>query len=221
MNKTIIIRNEVEADYQIVEDITRKAFYNLYVPGCNEHYLAHVMRSHKDFVPELDLVIELDNQIIGNIMYTKAKLVDEAGAEKEILTFGPVCIIPEYQRKGYGKMMMEHSFEKAAALGYDVIVIFGNPDNYVSRGFKSCKKYNVCMENGTFPSPMMVKELKPDALDGRKWVYYESPVMNIDEAAAARFDEDLEKMEKKVQPSQEVFYIHSHSVIQDFNQAEE
>ena len=220
MNKTITIRNEIEADYQRVEDITRRAFYNLYVPGCNEHYLVHVMRTHKDFVPELDLVIEADNQIIGNIMYTKAKLVDEAGKEKEILTFGPVCIMPEYQRMGYGKMLLEHSFEKAAALGYDVIVIFGNPDNYVSRGFKSCKKYNVCMENGIFPSPMMVKELKPDALDGRKWVYHDSPVMNIDEEAAARFDDGLEKMEKKIQPSQEVFYIHSHSVIQEINQAE-
>ena len=214
MNKTIIIRNEVEADYRRVEEITRQAFYNLYVPGCNEHYLVHVMRTHKDFVPELDLVIEADNQIIGNIMYTKAKLVDEAGDEKENLTFGPVCILPEYQRMGYGKMLLEHSFEKAAALGYYVIVIFGNPDNYVSRGFKSCKKYNVCMENGAFPSAMMVKELKPDALDGRKWVYYDSPVMNIDEEAAARFDDGLEKMEKKVQPSQEVFYINSHSVIQ-------
>ena len=221
MNKRITIRNEAEADYRRVEDITRRAFYNLYVPGCNEHYLVHVMRAHKDFVPELDFVIEADNQIIGNIMYTKAKLVDEAGAEKEILTFGPVCIEPEYQRMGYGKMLLEHSFVKAAALGYDVIVIFGNPDNYVSRGFKSCKKYNVCMENGIYPSPMMVKELKPDAMDGRTWVYHDSPVMNIDEEAAARFDEGLQKMEKKYQPSQEVFYIHSHSVIQEISQAEE
>jgi len=214
MNRMIKIRNEEKTDYRIVEEITRKAFYNLYVPGCNEHYLVHVMRSHEDFLPELDLVIEADNQIIGNIMYTKAKLVDEAGKEKEILTFGPVCILPEYQRMGCGKMLMEYSFEKAEALGYDVIVIFGNPDNYVSRGFKSCKKYNVCLENGAFPSPMMVKELKPGVLDGRKWVYHDSPVMNIDEEAAARFDEGLEKMEKKYQPSQEVFYIHSHSVIQ-------
>lgn len=221
MNKTITIRNEVEADYRRVEEITRQAFYNLYVPGCNEHYLVHVMRTHKDFVPALDFLIEADNQVIGNIMYTKAKLVDEAGNEKEILTFGPLCILPEYQRMGYGKMLLEYSFEKAAALGYDVIVIFGNPDNYVSRGFKSCKKYNVCMENGIFPSPMMVKELKPDALDGRKWVYHDSPVMNIDEEAAARFDDGLEKMEKKIQPSQEVFYIHSHSVIQELTQAEE
>lgn len=213
MNKRIKIRNEIDADYERVEEITRKAFYNLYIPGCNEHYLVHVMRSHEDFLPELDFVIELNNQIIGNIMYTKAKLVDESGEEKRILTFGPVCILPEYQRMGYGKKLMEHSFVQAAALGYDVIVIFGNPGNYVSSGFRSCKKHNICLENGAFPSAMMVKELQPEVLDGRKWVYYDSPVMNIDEQEAERFDERLEKMEKKFQPSQEEFYIHSHSVI--------
>lgn len=214
MNNNIKIRNEEETDYDRVEEITRKAFWNLYHPGCNEHYLVHIMRSHEDFVPELDLVIEVDNQIIGNIMYTKAKLVDESGEEKEILTFGPVCILPEYQRRGYGRMLMEHSFEQAVALGYDVMVIFGNPSNYVSRGFKSCKKYNICLENGTYPAAMMVKELKPEALDGRKWVYYQSPVMQIDEQEAERFDASLEKMEKKYQPSQEEFYIHSRSIIQ-------
>ncbi len=214
MNKIVTIRNEKETDYERVEEITRKSFWNLYIPGCNEHYLVHVMRSHKDFVPELDLVIEVDNQIIGNIMYTKAKLVDESGEEKEILTFGPVCIIPEYQRLGYGKMLIKHSFEQAVSLGYDVIVIFGNPSNYVSLGFKSCKKNNICLENETFPAAMMVKELKPQALDGRKWVYYDSPVMKIDEEEVAHFDGSLEKMEKKFQPSQEEFYIHSHSIIQ-------
>ncbi len=214
MSKIIRIRNEEKKDHKRVEEITRKAFNNIYIPGCNEHYLVHVMRSHKDFLPELDFVIEVDNQIIGNIMYTKAKLVDESGEEKQILTFGPVCILPECQRMGYGKLLMEHSFEKAVALGYDVIVIFGNPNNYVSRGFKSCKKFNICLENGTFPAAMMVKELKPEALDGRKWIYNQSPVMNIDEQEAERFDESLEKMEKKYQPSQEEFYIHSHSIIQ-------
>jgi predicted N-acetyltransferase YhbS len=213
MNKNNKIRNEEETDYERVEEITRKAFWNLYIPGCNEHYLVHVMRSHQDFLPELDLVIEVDHQVIGNIMYTKAKLVDESGEEKEILTFGPVSIMPEYQRTGYGKMLMEHSFEQAAALGYDVIVIFGNPNNYVSRGFKSCKKYNICLADGIYPAAMMVKELQPKALDGRKWIYYDSPVMNIDEQAAVRFDDSLEKMEKKYQPSQEEFYIHRHSII--------
>ncbi len=210
----IKIRNEEKTDFGIVEEITRKAFWNLYVPGCNEHYLVHVMRSHEDFLPELDLVIEVDGQVVGNIMYTKTKLIDESGEEKDILTFGPVCVLPEYQRMGYGKMLMEYSFERAAALGFDVIVIFGNPNNYVSRGFKSCKRFNVCLDNGTFPSAMMVKELIPDALDGRKWVYRQSPVFEIDEREAERFDEGLEYLEKKYQPSQEEFYIHSHSVIQ-------
>jgi predicted N-acetyltransferase YhbS len=213
MEKNIQIRNEEKSDYETVEKITRQAFWNLYVPGCNEHYLVHVMRSHEDFVPELDLVIEVDGQVIGNIMYTKAKLVDESGNEKEILTFGPVCILPEFQRMGYGKMLIEDSFKRAVALGYDVIVIFGNPGNYVGRGFKSAKKFNVCLENDIFPSAMMVKELKPNVLDGRKWVYFDSPVMKIDEEAAERFDAGLEKMEKKFQPSQEEFYIHSHSTI--------
>lgn len=207
------VRNETEKDYKIVEEITRKAFYNLYVPGCAEHYLVHIMRQHKDFLPELDFVIELDGQIIGNIMYTKAKLTDENGEKKEILTFGPVCILPEYQRMGYGKLLMEHSFEKAAELGYDVIVIFGNPGNYVARGFKSCKKYNICLEDGSFPSAMLVKVLMPDALDGRKWAYHDSEVMQFDEKEAQLFDDGLENMEKKYQPSQEEFYIHSHSFI--------
>lgn len=209
----IKIRNEEEKDYRKVEEITRKAFWNLYVPGCDEHYLVHIMRSHQDFLPELDFVIEVDNQIIGNIMYTKAKLIDESGNEKEILSFGPVSILPEYQRKGYGKKLMEYSFERAVALGYDVIVIFGNPGNYVGVGFKSCKKYNVCLENGSYPTAMLVKELKPGALDGRKWVYYQSPLFEIDEQEAARFDEGFEPLEKKYQPSQEEFYIYSHSII--------
>lgn len=210
----VIIRNEKESDYSIVEEITRKAFYNLYIPGCIEHYLVHIMRNHEDFIPELDFVVELDGQVIGNIMYTKAKLVDESGFEKEILTFGPISVLPEYQRKGYGKLLMEHSFQEAARLGYDVIVIFGSPANYVGRGFQSCKKYNICLENHRYPAAMMVKELKEHVLDGRKWFYYDSPVMNIDEEEARRYDDSLEKMEKKHLPSQEEFYIISHSFVE-------
>ena len=215
MNQNVIIRNETPADYEAVEVMTRRAFYNLYVPGCNEHYLVRVIRTHPDFVPELDLVLELEGRIIGNVMYTKTRLVDEAGEEKNILTFGPVCIAPEYQRLGYGKLLLEHSFERALALGYDVIVIFGNPNNYVSRGFISCKKRNISLSNGVCPSAMMVKELKPDVLDGRKWVYHQSAVFDdLDEAAAERYDQTLEPMEKKFQPSQEEFYISVHSIVQ-------
>ena len=172
------------------------------------------MREHEDFIPELDFVMEQDGEIIGNIMYTKSRLIDEQGTEKQILTFGPVCIDPSHQRKGLGKLLLEHSFEKAAALGYDVIVIFGSPANYVSRGFQSCKKFNVCVEGGKFPSAMMVKELIAGALDGKKWFYYDSPVMAVSEEDAQKFDDTLEKMEKKHLPSQDEFYIMSHSFVE-------
>ena len=193
----MIVRNEKETDHRHVEELIRKAFYNLYVPGCTEHYLARVMRGHEDFIPELDLVLELDGRVIGSILYTKAKLSDAAGKEKEILTFGPVCIAPEYQRMGYGRRLM-----------------FGSPANYVARGFKSCKKFNVCADNGRYPAAMLVKELVPGALDGRKWVYRDSPVMAFSEEEAQRYDDTLEKLEKKWQPSQEEFYILSHSFVE-------
>ncbi len=214
MKENIIIRNETKEDWEVVEKITRQAFYNLYVPGCGEHYLVHIMREHEDFIPELDFVLELDGQVIGNIMYTKAKLTDENGTEKEILTFGPVSIHPDYQRMGYGKMLMEHSFQTAVQLGYDTIVIFGSPVNYVSRGFKCCKKYNVCIENGKYPAAMMVKELIPHVLDGHKWIYQDSPVMAISEEEVERYDDTLEPMEKKYLPSQDEFYIMSRSFIE-------
>ena len=215
MEQQITIRNETSADHKLVEEITRKSFYNLYIPGCVEHYLVHVMRDHEDFIPELDFVLELNGNVIGNIMYTKSKLTDENGDTKDILTFGPVCILPKYQRMGYGKLLMEHSFDKAIELGYDTIIIFGSPINYVSRGFKSCKKYHVCIENGKYPAAMMVKELIPNVLKGHRWIYQHSPVMAINEKEAMNYDDTLEKMEKKYQPSQDEFYIMSHSFIED------
>lgn len=214
MKEQIKIRNEREEDYEIVEEITREAFYNMYMPGCVEHYLVHVMREHEDFIPELDFVLEREGSVIGNIMYTKAKLTDEDGKVKEILTFGPVCIKPAYQRMGYGKRLMEYSFEKAAEMGYDAIVIFGSPVNYVSRGFKSCRKFNVCIEGGKYPAAMMVKELVLGALDGHRWIYQDSPVMAVSEEEAQRYDDTLEKMEKKYQPSQDEFYIMSKSFVE-------
>ncbi len=207
------IRRETEADYEAVEALTRRAFYNQYMPGCVEHYLVHTMRGHADLIPELDLVAELDRKVIGSVLYTKAWLTDEAGAEKEVLTFGPLCVAPEYQRRGYGKALLEDSFARAVRLGYEAIVIFGSPANYVSRGFKSCKKYQVSVQGGKYPAAMMVKELVKDALAGKKWTYRESSVLEISEEAAQQYDDTLEPMEKKHQPSQEEFYILSNSFL--------
>ena len=97
----IIIRNETENDYRVVEEITREAFWNLYFPGCIEHYLVHKMRNHPDFLKELDFVAEYDGKIVGNIMYTKAWLIDELGKEMDIVSFGPTECITRVSKKRY------------------------------------------------------------------------------------------------------------------------
>ena len=125
--ENIIIRNETEKDYRAVEELTREAFWNVYKPGADEHYFVHTMRNHPDFIPELAFVLEKDGEIIGNIMYTKAWLEDEAGNRKEILSFGPLCVAPKYQRQKLGKILIEHSFDVARKMGYDVNINFGNP----------------------------------------------------------------------------------------------
>ena len=216
MNKTdYIIRKETEKDYREVENLAREAFWNLSIPGCFEHYFIHIMRDHADFVRELDYVAEIDGKVVGGVMYCRAKLKDEQGNVKDILTMGPLCVLPEYQRRGIGKALLEYTFVKAAEMGYDVIINFGNPDNYVARGYKSCLKYNVCFEGDFFPAALLVKVLKDDALDGRKWFYYPSDVDHPcdDEKAVAEFDAQFPPKEKGWQPSQEEFFIHSHSVL--------
>ena len=213
--KNYIIRKENENDYFAVENLTRESFWNLSFPGCNEHYFIHVMREHKDFIPELALVMEVDGEIIANIMYLKSKLVDENGEEKETVSFGPVCVHPKYQRMGYGKILIEYSFEKAMEMGFDTVIIFGNPDNYVARGFKSCIRYNVCLDGGYFPAALLVKELKEGQFDGRRWFYHESDASApcADEEAVEKFDKLFPPKEKGYRPSQEEFFIHSHSCL--------
>ena len=212
--KLVNIRNEESRDYEIVENMTRNAFYNLYIPGCVEHYLVRTMREHKDFIRELDFVLELDDEVIGYIMYTKATLTDADKNVKNILTFGPLCIDPRYQRRGYGKLLIQHSFEKAISIGYDTVVIFGAPSNYVSSGFVSCKKHNVCVEGDKFPAAMLVKELKTGALDGRRWYYKDSPVMSVLPEDANAYDNTLPPKKRKHIPAQEEFYIMSHSFVE-------
>ena len=207
------IRRETAADYRAVEELHRNAFWNVHVPGCCEHYLAYVLRKHPDFIPELDLVYELDGKIVGNVMYTKSELLEESGNSTGILTFGPIGVAPEYQRRGIGKALLEASFDIAAGLGYPAIAIFGDPDNYVARGFRSCKRYNVCLEGDVYPAALLVKELKPGFFDGRKLVFRESPAYEIQERDAEAFDAGFPPKEKAFRPSQETFFILSHSTI--------
>lgn len=203
------IRNEMQADYRAVEEMIKKAFWNLSVPGCNEHYFAHQVRKSKDFIPELDFVLEEDGKIIGNILYVKAKLIADDGTQKDILSFGPFTIHPDYQRKGYGRKLLNHSLEAAKKLGYDTVAIFGNPENYACYGFKNCKRYNVCLEEDVYPVALMVKVLEEDALSGKSWKYIESSAHQMDESGFEEFDSSFEQMEKGYSYTQELFYIYS------------
>jgi predicted N-acetyltransferase YhbS len=203
----INLRREEEKDYRIVEELTREAFWNLYCPGCNEHYLVHTMRTHPDFVKELDFVAEVDGKVVGNIMFTRAWLKNESGEKVEILSFGPVSVLPEYQRRGVGTALIQHTKDLLRKEGIPAIVIFGDPHNYCKYGFKSGKDLNISDSNGRYPFGMLALELQDGALADNKWIYQESEAYNIDEDAAEEFDKSFTPKEKGYQISQELFSI--------------
>ena len=114
------IRLETPEDYREVEELTREAFWNVYAPGCVEHFVLHHYRSNPDFIPELDFVMEEDGRIIGHVMYSKAEIICEDGSGMPAWTFGPISIHPDYKRKGYGLKLLNYSIEKARELGIGV-----------------------------------------------------------------------------------------------------
>ncbi len=213
--ENINIRLEKEKDYKIVENVTREAFWNQHKPGCDEHYFVHEMRNHKDFIPELAFVLEKEGEIIGNVMYAKGLLVADDGEVKDIITMGPISVLPQYQRQGLSRILLEYSFEKAKEMGYTVVVNFGHPCNYISRGYVSCKHKNVSIDENMYPSALLVKELVLGILDGKNWRYVPSDIENCceDIEAVETFDKDFPTKEKAWRPSQEEFYIYSHSNI--------
>jgi len=203
----ITIRNETPEDFRRVEEITREAFWNLYVPGCVEHYLAHVMRSHEDFMRELDFVALADGRLVGNIMYTRSFVENEQGGRLETITFGPVSVLPEYQRKGIGSALIRHTIQKARESGHAAIIIYGSPYNYCKHGFKSGKDFNIGNAEGRYPFSLLVLELKEGVFAGHAWKYHESVVFGIDPAAAEEFDRTFEPKEKGWRYTQEEFSI--------------
>ena len=203
----IIIRNETENDYRVVEEMTREAFWNLYFPGCVEHYLVHTMRNHADFLQELDFVAEYSGKIVGNIMYIKASLMDELGKEMDIVSFGPLSVLPEYQRKGIGSALINHTKNIAIKNGVKAIVILGDPHNYCKHGFKSAKDLNISDINGNYPHGMLALELEEGVLAGHKWKYRYSDVYEINEKDADEYDNSFVKKEKGYRYSQEIFSI--------------
>lgn len=205
--KNIKIRNEILSDYRDVEELTREAFYNQHVPGCNEHYLLHIMRNCSSFIKELDFVAELNEKIVANIVYTKSKIACDNGAKyDDIITFGPLSVLPEYQRKGIGGMLIRNTKEIAKKLGYRAILIYGDPGYYSRFGFVEAEKYDIRTSDNMYAAALQAIELYPGALSDCPGCFLEDPVFDIDEKAAEKFDNSFPKKDKKnCLPSQQRF----------------
>lgn len=137
------IRLETPKDYREVENLTREAFWNVYRPGCTEHYVLNQFRSNPDFIPELDLVMTEDERIIGHVMFSKAELVLDDGTRKPSWTFGPISIHPDYKRKGYGLKLLQYALEKAKEMGIGMLQMEGNIEFYKYSGFGLASKLNI------------------------------------------------------------------------------
>lgn len=195
MNLTF--RLETPADYHAVEELTREAFWAFWEPErkiCDEHLLVHRLRSAASFVPELDFIAELDGIIVGHIIFTKSKVVDNAGAEHETLTFGPLSVLPEYQNMGIGKALMRHSFNEAKRLGFRAVIIFGHPDYYTRVGFRRAAEFGITTSDGKNFDPFMAYTLYDGALDGICGRYF------IDSAYDSLTQEDALDFDKRFPP---------------------
>lgn len=201
------IRQEKETDYRIVEEITREAFWNLLVPGCDEHYLAHILRNHPDFIPELDYVAEVDGKVVGSIMYAKSHVLDENRNRIDTVTFGPLCVLPGYQRKGIGTALINHTKGIAEKMGMKAIIILGSPHNYCRHGFKNSIDFNISNSQGKFPYGQLVLELEKGVFEGKKWAFHYTSAYELDPKAVKAFDKQFPPKRKEHKPSQDEFAI--------------
>ncbi len=201
----IIIRRETPSDYDAVEHLTREAFWNVYRPGCTEHYVVHVLRKDPAFVPELDLVMERNGQLIGHVMYMRAKITADDGRELPVMTFGPISIHPDFQRRGLGKRLLDESMERARELGAGALCIEGNIAFYGKSGFVVAGtkgiRYHGEPEQEMVPYFLM-KELRPGFLDGVTGVYHTPQGYYVDETKAENFDRNFPPKEKLKLPGQ-------------------
>lgn len=202
MEKALKIRLEEVKDYQQVENLTRQAFWNIHGPGCDEHYLVHVLRDSPAFISDLDFVLEVDKQIIGHIIYTKAVIRGDYH-DIPIITFGPVSIAPGYQGQGYGSILIKHSLERAKQLGYSIVAIYGDPDYYNRFGFEAGENYDIYTSDGYYNPALQVLALTESALDNVSGSFIEDKAFDIDSEEANNFDKTFPKKEKVIDnPSQ-------------------
>lgn len=203
----IIIRPEEHSNYFENENVTREAFWNLFVPGCNEHVLVHKLREHPDYLPDLSFVAVYDDKIVGNIFYAKSHVINAQNVKLDTLTFGPVSVLPQYQRKGVGSALIQHTVEIARSRNCPAIIIYGHPYNYCKHGFKSSKDYAIHNAEGKFPYSLLVLELQKDVFKDHSWKFCESEVYNIAEAETEEYDQKFPPKVKEHKFTQEEFSI--------------
>jgi len=200
----IELRLEEEKDYFIVENITREAFWNHYVPGCDEHLLIHNLRKTNEFIKELDFVAISNNKIIGNIVYIKAKVINN-DIEQTVLTFGPISVLPEYQKNGIGSKLINHTVKLSKEMGYKGIIIYGDPEYYKRFGFMESKQYKITNKEKKYPAALLVLELYPKALDGIEGIFDEGKAYEVDKNEMEEFDKKFIKKEKGYSKTQDRF----------------
>ena len=205
MKKDYIIRLETSKDHAEVEHLVRESFWNVYRPGCLEHYVLHCLRNDPAFVPELDFVMERDGVIIGQNIFMRASIAADDGRSIPILTMGPICIAPELKRQGYGKVLLDYSLEQATKLGAGAVCFEGNINFYGKSGFTYASNYGIRyhgLPEGEDASFFLCKELIPGYLDGITGEYTTPSGYFVDEGEAEEFDKRFPPKEKLKLPGQ-------------------
>lgn len=201
----IVIRPEKKEEYREVENMVRESFWNVYRPGCLEHYVLNQLRDDPAFVPELDFVMEKDGKLIGQNMFMRAHIKADDGREIPIMAMGPICITPDLKRHGYGKILLDYSIEKARELGCGAVCFEGNIDFYGKSGFTQASKFGIRyhgVPEGEDASFFLCKELIKGYLDGITGEYTPPEGYFVDEALAEEFDKQFPKKEKLKLPGQ-------------------
>jgi predicted N-acetyltransferase YhbS len=201
---TINLRLEEKEDHQLVEKLTREAFWNLHYPGCDEHLLVHNLRKAKEFVKNLNFVATCNGKILGNIVYVETKIRGER-EDYSVLTFGPVSVLPEYQNRGIGSKLINHTLKLAAEMGYKAVVIYGDPDYYKRFDFSESKAYNITNKDKKYPAALLVLELYPNALNGIEGVFDEGKAYEVDKKELQEFEKSFPPKEKGFAKTQERF----------------
>ena len=205
MEKDYNIRFESEKDYREVENLIRESFWNVYRPGCSEHYVIHVLRNDPDFVKELDFVMEQNGKLIGQNMFMKTVINADDGKDIPVLTMGSICVTPELKRKGYGKAILDYSLEKAAELGFGAVLFEGNIAFYGKSGFQYARKFGIRyhdLPEGADDSFFLCRELIPGYLDGITGVYQMPQGYYVKDEDVEEFDKNFPPKEKLKLPGQ-------------------